>query len=46
MDDNEGIFKKILDEPVFQQTVLDHYAERLYGRLRAEHDQLGIPGAS
>ncbi len=45
MDDNEGIFKRILDEPVFQQTILDHYAERLYGRLRAEHDQLGLPGA-
>jgi len=44
MDDNEGIFKRILDEPVFQQTILDHYAERLYERLRAEHDQLGLPG--
>jgi type I restriction enzyme R subunit len=42
MDDNEGIFKRILDEPDFQQTILDHYAQRLYGRLRAEHDQLGL----
>src|SRR6266536_5898854 len=42
MDDNEDIFKRILDEPNFRQTVLDHYAERLYGRLRAEHDQLGL----
>jgi type I restriction enzyme R subunit len=42
MDDNEDIFKRILDEPTFRQTVLDHYAERLYGRLRAEHDQLGL----
>src|SRR5204863_4817901 len=44
MDDNEDIFKRIPDEPAFRQTVLDHYAERLYGRLRAEHDQLGLPG--
>ena len=26
--------------------VLDHYAERLYGRLRAEHDQLGMTEAA
>ncbi len=45
MDENEDIFKRILDEPAFQQTVLDHYAERLYGRLRAEHDQLGLTEA-
>jgi type I restriction enzyme R subunit len=45
MDDNEEIFKRILDEPAFRQTVLDHYAERLYGRLRAEHDQLGLTEA-
>ena len=42
MDANEDIFKRILDEPDFRQTVLDHYAERLYGRLRAEQDQLGL----
>jgi hypothetical protein len=42
MDDNEEIFKRILDEPDFQRTVLDHYATRLYGRLRSEHDQLGV----
>ena len=35
MDDNEEIFKRVLDEPDFRQTILDHYAERLYGRLRA-----------
>jgi type I restriction enzyme R subunit len=35
MDDNEDIFKRILDEPDFRQTVLDHYAERLYERLRS-----------
>ena len=42
MDDNEEIFKRILDEPDFQQTVLDHYAARLYERLRGDHDQLGL----
>jgi type I restriction enzyme R subunit len=42
MDDNEEIFKRILDEPSFRQTVLDHYAERLYGRLRQDDDQLGL----
>ncbi len=45
MDDNEDIFKRILDEPTFRQTVLDYYAEKLYGRLRAEHDQLGLTEA-
>jgi len=34
MDDNEEIFKRILDEPDFQQTILDFYATRLYERLR------------
>ena len=42
MDSNEGIFKRILDEPEFQQTILDHYAERLYERLRSDQDQLGL----
>ena len=45
MDQNADIFKRILDEPEFQRTVLDYYAERLYGRLRAEHDQLGLSEA-
>jgi len=44
MDDNEEIFKRILDEPDFQQTVLDYYAARLYERLRRTHDQLGLSG--
>ena len=42
MDQNADIFKRILDEPEFQRTVLDYYAARLYERLRAEHDQLGL----
>jgi type I restriction enzyme R subunit len=44
MDQNADIFKRILDDAEFQRTVLDYYAERLYGRLRAEHDQLGLSG--
>jgi type I restriction enzyme, R subunit len=46
MDDNEDIFKRILDEQDFRQTVLDHYAEKLYGRLRSEQDQLGLAGVT
>ncbi|HEY7694279.1 MAG TPA: hypothetical protein VH816_18235 [Gaiellaceae bacterium] len=46
MDDNEEIFKRILDEPDFQRTVLDYYAERLYERLRADQDQLGLTPAT
>jgi type I restriction enzyme R subunit len=42
MDQNEDIFKRVLDDSDFQKTVLDYYAERLYERLRAEHDQLGL----
>jgi type I restriction enzyme R subunit len=42
MDDNEEIYKRILDEPDFQQTILDYYATRLYERLRREDDQLGL----
>jgi hypothetical protein len=43
-DQNADIFKRILDDAEFQKTVLDHYAERLYERRRAEHDQLGMSG--
>jgi type I restriction enzyme R subunit len=42
MDENSEIFRRILDDPSTQQIVRDYYAERLYGRLRAEHDQLGL----
>ncbi|MCZ7590554.1 MAG: type I restriction endonuclease [Gaiella sp.] len=45
MDQNEDIFKRILDDAEFQTTVLDYYAERLYERLRAEDDQLGLSPA-
>jgi type I restriction enzyme R subunit len=36
MDDNEAIFKRILDDPDFQQTLMDLYAMRVYRRLRGE----------
>lgn len=39
MDQNADIFKRILDEPEFQKTVLDHYAARVYERLRDEQAQ-------
>jgi type I restriction enzyme R subunit len=45
MDENDEIFRRILDDDATRETVLDHYAERLYGRLRAEHDQLGLTEA-
>ena len=45
MDENDEIFRRILDDDATRQTVLDHYAERLYGRLRADHDQLGLTEA-
>jgi type I restriction enzyme R subunit len=42
VDANEAIFKKILDEPEFRQTLLDHYAAKLYERLRRGDDRLGL----
>ena len=34
MDDNEAIFKRVLDDPEFQKTLMDLYALRVYQRLR------------
>ena len=34
MDDNEAIFKRVLDDPEFQKTLMDLYAMRVYRRLR------------
>ena len=34
MDDNEDIFRKILDEPAFQAVVMDHYLRRVFERAR------------
>lgn len=45
VDSNEAIFKKILDEPGFRQTVLEYYADKLYDRLRRPDDQLGLAPA-
>ena len=34
MDENEAIYKKILDDDEFRTSLMDLYAERLYTRLR------------
>jgi type I restriction enzyme R subunit len=34
MDDNEDLFKKILDEPAFQTAVMDHYLRRVFETAR------------
>jgi type I restriction enzyme R subunit len=36
MDDNEAIFKRVLDDEDFQKTLMDLYALRVYRRLRDE----------
>ena len=42
MDDNEDIFRKILDEPAFQVVVMDHYLRRVFDRARAGASQPGF----
>ncbi|HEY1354464.1 MAG TPA: type I restriction endonuclease [Ktedonobacteraceae bacterium] len=37
MDENEAIFKRILDDPEFQAALMDLYATRVYRRSRAEN---------
>ncbi len=39
MDDNEAIFKKVLDDPEFQQALMDLYAVRVYRQLRQNQDE-------
>ena len=34
MDENDTIFKRILDDPEFQQVLKDFYAKRVYGKAR------------
>ncbi len=34
LDDNEAIFRGVLNDPDFQQTLMDLYAMRAYRRLR------------
>ena len=42
MDDNADIFGKILDDPVFQAVVRDHYSERVFNQARMpEADSAG-----
>jgi hypothetical protein len=34
-DDNEAIFKRILDDDEFRSLLEDYYANKVYGRLRS-----------
>jgi type I restriction enzyme R subunit len=45
MEGNEEIFKRILDDADFRRTILEFYAAKLYERLRAGDDQLGLAPA-
>jgi type I restriction enzyme R subunit len=36
MDDNEAIFKRILDDPEFREVLMDLYAARVYRKARQE----------
>ena len=38
MDENEAIFKRILDDPEFRQVLMDLYAGRVYRRAREQPD--------
>jgi type I restriction enzyme, R subunit len=42
MDANADIFRRVLDDDTFQEAIREFYATRLYERLRAESDQLGL----
>jgi type I restriction enzyme R subunit len=43
MDDNEAIFKKILDDPDFRDTLMDLYANRVYSRAREKGSGSELP---
>jgi type I restriction enzyme R subunit len=34
MDDNEELFRKVLDDPAFQASVLEHYVRRVFDSAR------------
>jgi len=36
MDENEAIFKQVLDDDEFRQVLLDFYLRKVYERLRAD----------
>lgn len=38
MDDNEAIFKRILDDPEFQASLMEPYATRVYQRARVVNE--------
>jgi hypothetical protein len=35
MDDNEDLFRKVLDEPAFQSAVMEHYVRRVFDQARS-----------
>ncbi len=35
MDDNEAIFKRVLDDEEFQEALMDLYAQAVYQKARA-----------
>jgi hypothetical protein len=37
VDDDEAIFKQVLDDTDFQQTIADFYLRRVYERARRNH---------
>ena len=39
MDDNEAIFKRILDDEEFREVLMDWYAARVYRRARDGREQ-------
>ena len=43
MDDNEAIFKRILDDEEFREVLADWYARKVYERARREDDQPRLP---
>jgi hypothetical protein len=39
MDDNEEIFKRVVDDPDFQTTVMNHYLMRIFERANEASGQ-------
>ncbi len=38
MDDNQDLFKRVLDDPAFQTAVLSYYTDRIYSSARVRSD--------
>lgn len=41
MDDNEDLFRKVLDDPAFQGLVMEHYVQRVFDSARMPTDSTG-----